>query len=53
MIDIDLFNQELRPYNYDYDCLEYGEYINSQRDFSDELYEQYREEKYLEDVLDD
>jgi hypothetical protein len=46
-IDIDCFNDEQRPNNLDYDCLEYGEYLmNSWKiDLSDQLYEQYRDEQ--------
>lgn len=46
-IDIDCFNDEQRPNNLDYDCLEFGEYLmNSWKiDTSDEDYERYREEQ--------
>ena len=46
-IDIDCFNDEQRPNNLDYDCLEYGEHLmNSWKiDLSDQLYEQYRDEQ--------
>lgn len=46
-IDIDLFNKEQRPCNYDYDCLEFGERLQEIQaiDLSDELYEEYREKK--------
>lgn len=41
MIDIDLFNKEQRPFNYDFDCLERWEYLYEtwKIDFSDEQYE--------------
>lgn len=46
-IDIDCFNDEQRPNNLDYDCLEYGEYLMKtwKIDLSDQLYEQYRDEQ--------
>lgn len=46
-IDIDCFNDEQRPNNLDYDCLEFGEHLmNSWKiDTSDEDYERYREEQ--------
>ena len=46
-IDIDCFNDEQRPNNLDYDCLEFGEHLmNSWKiDLSDQLYEQYRDEQ--------
>lgn len=46
-IDIDCFNDEQRPNNLDYDCLEYGEYLMKtwKIDTSDEDYERYREEQ--------
>lgn len=46
-IDIDCFNDEQRPNNLDYDCLEYGEYLMEtwKIDLSDQLYEQYRDEQ--------
>jgi hypothetical protein len=46
-IDIDCFNDEQRPNNLDYDCLEFGEYLmNSWKiDTSDEDYERYRDEQ--------
>lgn len=41
MIDIDLFNKEQRPFNYDFDCLEFWEYLYKtwKIDNSDELYD--------------
>lgn len=47
MTDVDLFNKEQRPNNYDYDCLEWGEYLMStgKIDLSDELYEARRDEQ--------
>ena len=46
-IDIDCFNDEQRPNNYDYDCLELGQYLmdTGKIDLSDQLYEQYRDEQ--------
>ena len=46
-IDVDLFNQEQRPFNYDFDCLEFGAYLREtwKVDTSDEDYERYREEQ--------
>ena len=46
-IDIDCFNDEQRPNNLDYDCLEFGEHLMEtwKIDLSDQLYEQYREEQ--------
>lgn len=46
-VDLDLFNKEQRPCNYDYDCLEFGEYLMStwKIDLSDELYEARRDEQ--------
>lgn len=40
-IDIDLFNKEQRPFNYDGDCLEFWEYLYEtwKVDYSDEQYE--------------
>lgn len=41
MIDIDLFNKEQRPFNYDFDCLEFWEYLREtwKIDDCDEQYE--------------
>lgn len=46
-IDIDCFNDEQRPNNLDYDCLEYGEHLMEtwKIDLSDQLYEQYRDDQ--------
>ena len=46
-IDLDCFNDEQRPNNYDYDCLELGQYLmdTGKIDLSDQLYEQYRDEQ--------
>ena len=46
-IDIDCFNDEQRPFNYDFDCLEWGQYLYDtwKIDFSDEEYEHYRDEQ--------
>lgn len=46
-IDIDLFNKEQRPFNYDGDCLEFWEYLYEtwKIDNSDELYEARRDEQ--------
>lgn len=51
MIDIDLFNKEQRPFNYDGDCLEFWErlYETWKIDNSDELYEQWRDEQIEKD----
>ncbi len=56
-IDVDLFNKEQRPFNYDFDCLEWGEYLMEKWkiDTSDAEYEAWREEKFekeLEKELD-
>ena len=47
MIDIDLFNKEQRPFNYDFDCLEFWEYLREtwKIDDSDEQYERRRDEQ--------
>lgn len=44
-IDVDCFNDEQRPNNLDWDCLEYGQYLMDtwKIDLSDELYEQWRD----------
>lgn len=46
-IDLDLFNKEQRPCNYDCDCLEYWQYLyeTGKIDNSDELYEARRDEQ--------
>lgn len=46
-IDIDCFNDEQRPNNLDWDCLEYGQYLMDtwKIDLSDELYEAWRDEQ--------
>lgn len=46
-IDIDCFNDEQRPFNYDFDCLEWGQYLYDtwKIDNSDEEYERYRDEQ--------
>ena len=41
-IDIDCFNDEQRPTELCYDCLEFGQYLI---DLSDQLYEQRRDEQ--------
>lgn len=53
-IDIDLFNKEQRPFNYDGDCLEFWEYLYEtwKVDNSDELYEARRDEQ-LEKELEE
>ncbi len=53
-IDLDLLNKEQRPFNYDGDCLEFGEWLyNTWRiDNSDELYEAWRDEQ-LEKELEE
>ena len=47
MIDIDLFNKEQRPFNYDFDCLEFWEYLREtwKIDDCDEQYEARRDEQ--------
>lgn len=47
MIDIDLFNKEQRPFNYDFDCLERWEYLREtwKIDDCDEQYEARRDEQ--------
>lgn len=46
-IDIDCFNDEQRPNNLDWDCLEYGQYLmdTGKIDLSDKEYERIRDEK--------
>lgn len=46
-IDIDCFNDEQRPFNYDFDCLEWGQYLYDtwKIDNSDEEYERYRDDQ--------
>ena len=46
-LDIDCFNDEQRPNNLDWDCLELGQYLmdTGKIDLSDKLYEQYRDEQ--------
>lgn len=53
-IDLDLLNKEQRPFNYDGDCLEFGEWLyNTWRiDNSDELYEAWRDDQ-LEKELEE
>lgn len=53
-IDLDLLNKEQRPFNYDYDCLEWWEYLHATWiiDNSDELYEAWRDEQ-LEKELEE
>lgn len=53
-IDIDLFNKEQRPFNYDFDCLEFWEYLYEtwKIDYSDEQYEARRDEQ-LEKELEE
>ena len=48
-IDLDLFNQEQRPNNYDNDCLEFWQYLMEswKIDTSDEDYERMRDERFL------
>lgn len=49
-IDVDLFNQEQRPFNYDFDCLEFWAYLREtwKVDTSDEDYERYCDEHFEE-----
>lgn len=44
-LDLDLFNKEQRPFNYDFDCLEFWAYLKEtwKIDTSDEEYEQQRD----------
>lgn len=51
-IDIDLFNKEQRPFNYDFDCLEFWEYLYEtwKVDYSDEQYEARRDEQLLKEL---
>ncbi len=46
-IDIDCFNDEQRPTELCYDCLEFGQYLidTGKIDLSDQLYEQWRDEQ--------
>ena len=46
-IDIDCFNDEQRPTELCYDCLEFGQYLMDtwKIDTSDEDYERYRDEQ--------
>jgi len=46
-IDVDLFNQEQRPFNYDFDCLEFWAWLREtwKVDYSDEEYEAWRDEQ--------
>lgn len=47
-IDIDCFNDEQRPFNYDFDCLEFWAWLREtwKVDTSDEDYERRRDEQY-------
>lgn len=51
-IDIDLFNKEQRPFNYDFDCLEFWEYLYEtwKVDYSDEQYEARRDEQLIKEL---
>lgn len=51
-IDIDLFNKEQRPFNYDGDCLEFWEYLYEtwKVDYSDEQYEARRDEQLIKEL---
>lgn len=46
-IDVDLFNKEQRPFNYDGDCLEFWAWLREtwKVDYSDEEYEAWRDEQ--------
>ena len=46
-LDLDLFNKEQRPFNYDFDCLELWAWLHEtwRIDNSDELYEARRDEQ--------
>lgn len=55
-LDLDLFNKEQRPFNYDGDCLELGAYLMEtwKIDTSDEDYERRRDdqmEKEMEEEI--
>ena len=46
-LDVDCRNDEQRPFNYDYDCLEFGEYLVDtwKVDYSDRDYEMWRDDQ--------
>lgn len=46
-IDVDLFNKEQWRFNYDWDCLDFGEYLydTGKIDFSDQDYEMWRDDQ--------
>ena len=46
-IDVDCLNDEQRPFNYDFDCLEFWAYLREtwKVDYSDEEYEAWRDEQ--------
>ena len=52
-VDVDLFNKEQRPLNYEYDCLEYWQYLYEswKIDTSDEEYERRRDMKAEKECL--
>lgn len=52
-LDVDLFNKEQRPNNYDSDCLEFWQYLMDtwKIDLSDELYEARRDEQLEKELL--
>ncbi len=52
-LDVDLFNKEQRPNNYDSDCLEFWQYLMDtwRIDLSDELYEARRDEQMEKEEL--
>ena len=54
-IDIDCFNDEQRPFNYDWDCLEFGQYLKDtwKIDTSDDDYERWRDEQLEKEELEE
>lgn len=52
-VDVDLFNKEQRPFNYDGDCLDFWEYLYEtwKIDTSDEEYERRRDDQLEKELL--
>jgi len=52
-VDVDLFNKEQRPFNYDGDCLEFWAYLYEtwRIDDSDEQYERRRDDQLEKELL--
>ena len=52
-VDVDLFNKEQRPFNYDGDCLDFWEYLYEtwRIDDSDEQYERRRDDQLEKELL--